>query len=361
MLDKGFWNGRRVLLTGHTGFKGSWMCVLLSALGAETIGVALDPPTSPSAFDLLGLSSKVVDIRGDIRDIEVLRSACQTHKPEVVIHMAAQPIVRDGYKDPVGTYATNVMGTVNVLQAALEMNSVHSVVNVTTDKVYENLEQIWAYREPDRLDGYDPYSNSKSCSELVTGSYRRSFFNEKAVSVSTVRAGNVIGGGDFSKDRIIPDLVRSSIEGEPAIVRNPLSYRPYQHVLEPLSAYLFVAQKQWHDLAFADAYNVGPSGEGFASTARVADLFCMHWKDGARWIERSDNGPHEATLLRLDTSYITSRLGWCPKWSLSEAIEKTVAWYKAWDAKSDLVDLTESQIACYMEAGNEEDNSHWGH
>lgn len=360
MLDKGFWNGRRVLLTGHTGFKGSWMCVLLSMLGAETIGVSLDPPTNPSVFGLLGLSSRVIDIRGDVRDMEVLTSTCQTYEPEIVIHMAAQPIVREGYKDPVGTYATNVMGTVNVLQAALEADSVQSVVNVTTDKVYENLEQIWAYRESDRLDGYDPYSNSKSCSELVTGCYRRSFFNEKSVSVSTVRAGNVIGGGDFSKDRIIPDLVRSSIQGTPAIVRNPSSYRPYQHVLEPLSAYLLIAQRQWSDLGFADAYNVGPSGEGFASTARVADLFCSYWQDGASWIEQSDNGPHEATLLRLDTSYIASRLDWHPRWSLNEAIEKTVAWYKAWNGKSDLLDLTERQIACYMEANDEEGYSHWG-
>lgn len=349
MLDKGFWQGRRVLVTGHTGFKGSWMCVLLRILGADVSGFALDPSAEPSMFDLLDLSDSIHDMRGDIRDLRTVRAVFHEFQPEVVIHMAAQPIVREGYKDPVGTYATNVMGTVHVLECVRDAQSVRSVVNVTTDKVYRNLEQIWAYRENDILDGYDPYSNSKSCSELVTACYRRSFFDDDGtIALSAMRAGNVIGGGDFSKDRIIPDLVRSTLQGEPTILRNPDSVRPYQHVLEPVSAYLYVAQRQWDEPEFAGAYNIGPIDGDFATTAQIADGFCALWGDGATWEARPDRGPHEAGLLRLDASLVAATFDWRPRWMLDEALEKTVEWYRAWSQGSDLHAVTQEQIEAYL-------------
>lgn len=351
MTDLKFYNNKRVFITGHTGFKGAWMCAVLLYAGADITGYALEPPTEPSLFALAGLSDKIHSIIGDIRDYDKLPAAMQQAQPEIVIHMAAQPIVRESYRDPIGTYSTNVMGTVNLLEAARNCKSVRSIVNVTTDKVYQNNEWAWGYRESDALDGYDPYSNSKSCSELVTACYKRSFLNDCQIAVSTCRAGNVIGGGDFAKDRIVPDCIRAVTKGESIMVRNPYSIRPYQHVLEPILAYLLVAQRQYDDAKHSGCYNIGPNERDCVTTGRLADLFCAEWGSGAAWTNCAEkDAPHEANYLRLDCSKMKSVFGWSPVWNIETAIRETVLWSKQWRAKADAADVMMQQICSYIEA-----------
>ena len=301
MKDLSFYKGKRVFLTGHTGFKGTWMSRVLANAGAILTGYSLEPPTSPNLFDMAGLEGRMTSVIGDIRDYEALRAAFEAARPQIVIHMAAQPIVRDSYRDPHGTYETNVMGTVNLLECVRQSDSVRSFLNVTTDKVYLNREWCWGYREDEPLDGYDPYSNSKSCSELVTHSYKNSFFGAGVPAISTARAGNVIGGGDFAHDRIIPDCVRAVRDGRDIVVRNPYSTRPYQHVLEPVAAYLMIAERQYENPAMAGWYNVGPDECDCVTTGELVDRFVSRWGNGLRWVNLSDaNAPHEANFLKLD-------------------------------------------------------------
>lgn len=343
-----FYKNKRVLVTGHTGFKGSWLCMLLLKAGAQVTGYALEPPTTPSLFEALELNQRMTSLIGDVRDLDALNRAFDLAQPEIVLHLAAQPIVRESYRAPVYTYDVNVMGTVNVLECVRTHDCVRSFLNVTTDKVYHNNEWEYGYRETDPLDGYDPYSNSKSCSELVTHSYKHSFFSDGQAAISTARAGNVIGGGDFAPDRIIPDCIRSALSGQPIIVRNPYSTRPYQHVLEPLMAYLTIARRQAEDIACADYYNVGPDDCDCVTTGTLADLFVHSWGDGLRWLDKSVAGPHEAQFLKLDCSRIKSRLGWKPTWHVAQAIEATVAWAKAYAAGEDIYAVTQRQIEDFL-------------
>lgn len=350
LMDLSFYNGKTVLVTGHTGFKGTWMCEVLKMQGAKVIGYALAAPTKPSLFDMTNMAEKMVSVDGDIRDLDHLNQVFDEYQPEIVIHMAAQPIVRESYVNPVYTYDTNVMGTVNILEAVRLHTSVKSFVNVTTDKVYRNNEWEWGYRENDVLDGYDPYSNSKSCSELVTSSYVKSFFTDADVAISTCRAGNVIGGGDFAKDRIIPDCVRAMEEKREIIVRNPYSTRPYQHVLEPVCTYLLLAMLQYQDKKqYAGSYNVGPDDCDCVTTGELVDLFCKFWGDEVSWKDVSEkNAPHEAGFLKLDCSKIKRVLGWKPKWHITETIEHTVAWSKVYLAGGDIKAEMDRQILTYL-------------
>jgi len=328
MLD--FFNGKKIFLTGHTGFKGTWLCRILLQAGAEVTGYALEPSTIPSLFYQTKTEKDIHSIVNDIRNCEAIIKAVQDTKPDIVFHLAAQPIVRLSYREPAVTYETNVMGTVNILEALRATQSIKSFVNVTTDKVYENKEWHWGYREFENLCGYDPYSNSKSCSELVTYSYRNSFFDNKdAPSISTARSGNVIGGGDYSEDRIIPDCIRAVLEKKEIIVRNPHSTRPYQHVLECLSGYLLLAQKQYEDKTLAGAFNFGPDDESCVTTGKLAGLFCDAWGSGVSWSVQGDEGPHEANFLKLDCSKAKAVLGWKPCWSIKTAVEKVVEFAKA--------------------------------
>lgn len=349
-MDLSFYKNKTVLVTGHTGFKGTWMCKVLKMQGANVVGYALEAPTTPSLFQLSQMAEGMTSIIGDIRDLEHLNQVFKQYQPEIVIHMAAQPIVRESYKDPVHTYETNVMGTVNICEAIRLHSCVKSFVNVTTDKVYKNNEWEWGYRENDGLDGYDPYSNSKSCSELVTASYKRSFFRDRAVAVSTCRAGNVIGGGDFAKDRIIPDCIRAVGEGKKIIVRNPYSTRPYQHVLEPVCAYLQLACLQYEDMnQYAGSYNVGPDDCDCVTTGELVDLFCGCWGEGAAWEDVSEeNAPHEAGFLKLDCSRIKKIMGWKPKWHIADAVAYSVAWSKAYFANGSVADEMEKEIKEYL-------------
>ena len=349
MFQRDFFQEKRVFLTGHTGFKGSWMCELLLLCGAKVTGFALEPPTDPALFDLMGIDKDICSITGDIRDLSRLEKAVQQADPQIVIHMAAQPIVRDSYNDPVYTYETNVMGTVNVLESMRSVGSVRSFLNVTTDKVYKNNEWEWGYREADELNGYDPYSNSKSCSELVTDSYKKSFFRDTCTAISTARAGNVIGGGDFANDRIIPDCVRAAMQNKEIVVRNPYSTRPYQHVLEPLWAYLTIAQAQYEDRTCEGSYNIGPDYADCVTTGELATLFCNAW-DGIGWTDCSEeNAVHEANFLKLDCSRVKSVFGVAPKWNVKKAIEKTVEWSKCWQAGGDVEECMKKQILEYLE------------
>lgn len=355
MFDFAFYQGKKVLITGHTGFKGTWMCAMLLQAGAQVIGYALEPPTDPSIFRLTEMEQKMTSVSGDIRDLGRLKETFNRYQPEIVIHMAAQPIVRESYKDPVYTYETNVMGTVNILECVRLFSCVRSFVNVTTDKVYLNREWPWGYRENEELNGYDPYSNSKSCSELVTSSYQKSFFAEgqgRQVAISTARAGNVIGGGDFATDRIIPDCVRAAIKKRKIIVRNPYSTRPYQHVLEPVATYLMIAQRQYEDISYAGNYNVGPNDTDCYTTGELVDLFCRKWNqqtgENMTWENVSDGGPHEANFLKLDCSKIKSAFGWKPVWNVELAMEKIVEWTQAYIAGQDVSAVTDRQIREYM-------------
>ena len=340
-----------MLVTGHSGFKGSWLCKLLVRLGADVTGYSLAPGTNPSLFDLADIGEICNSIIGDVRDFELLQKVFDETNPEIVLHLAAQPIVRDSYKEPRYTYETNVMGTVNVMECVRNCPSVKSFLNVTTDKVYLNKEWAWGYREDDMLDGFDPYSNSKSCSELVTHSYKNSFFQDGAVAISTARAGNVIGGGDFANDRIIPDCVRAAVSGQKIIVRNPHSTRPYQHVLEPLFAYLMICAKQYEDNSFAGWYNVGPDDQDCFKTGALVDLFVKHWGNGLEWETPSSvEGPHEANFLKLDCSKIKSVYSWSPRWNLDSAISKVVEWSKCWQSGESVNACMDMQIDEYLNA-----------
>lgn len=347
-----FYNGKRVLVTGHTGFKGSWMCQMLLMAGAEVTGYALKAPTTPNLYELCGLEQRIKSVFGDVRDYEHLKKIFDEVQPEIVIHMAAQPIVLDAYENPRYTYDVNVMGTVNVCECIRKTDSVKSFVNVTTDKVYQNNEWEFPYREIDYLDGFDPYSNSKSCSELVTASYVRSFFKKREVAISTCRAGNVIGGGDFSPFRILPDCYRDTVSGKGIAVRNPYSVRPYQHVLEAVFFYLLVARQQWEEISLAGSYNVGPEYSDCLKTSEVCTLFCDFWGENASWKITGSNGPHEANILRLDTSKAKTKLGWKPAWDVKRAIEETVRWYKSFVANEDMRRVTDEQIRSYLEEIN---------
>lgn len=355
-MENSFYQGKKVLVTGHTGFKGTWLCALLLELGARVAGYALEPPTCPSLFEIAHMGERMCSFIGDIRDLQRLEQVFAEFRPEIVIHMAAQPIVRESYRNPVDTYDVNVMGTVNVLECVRRSDFVRSFLNVTTDKVYKNREWEWGYRENEELNGYDPYSNSKSCSELITESYQRSFFVDKRVAISTARAGNVVGGGDFAADRIIPDCVRAITQKRSMILRNPNSVRPYQHVLESLSAYLLIVQKQYEDPQYAGSYNVGPGDSSCVRTGELLQTFCELWRirtGGELLWECTDaGGPHEANFLRLDCSRIRSRLGWTPKWDYRVMLEKTVEWTDAYLRGEDMSEIMRRQIREYFEAAD---------
>ncbi|QNH55431.1 CDP-glucose 4,6-dehydratase [Selenomonas timonae] len=350
MDDLSFYRGKRVFLTGHTGFKGMWLALLLQRVGAEVTGFSLDAPTEGGheALHRLGILKEIRDVRGDVRDLTALSRAFHEACPEVVFHLAAQPIVRESYRQPVDTFAANVMGTVNLLECVRMSDTVQSALVVTTDKVYENKEWAWGYRENEPLMGYDPYSASKSCAELAVYSYRQSFFADLGVRLSTARAGNVIGGGDFAPDRIIPDCIRAAVRGAVIDIRNPHSTRPYQHVLEPLSVYLTIAAQQTENPRLVGAWNVGPDDADCVTTGTLADIFCRAWGDGVRWQTQADGGPHEAHFLKLDCSKLKAQLGWQPRWHIEEAVEKTVAWAKAWEAGANMRAVTEQQIDVFF-------------
>lgn len=351
MMDMSFYKGKKVLVTGHTGFKGSWLSKILVMAGAEVTGYSLEAPTEPNLFALAGLEGKMNSVIGDVRDFEHLKAVFAQAQPEIVLHLAAQPIVRDSYKDPRYTYETNVMGTVNLLECVRHCPSVKSVLNVTTDKVYHNNEWCWGYREDEPLDGFDPYSNSKSCSELVTHSYINSFFDKpESPAISTARAGNVIGGGDFANDRIIPDCVRAMAAGKTIGVRNPYSTRPYQHVLEPLAVYLTIAQKQYEDKKFAGFYNVGPDDCDCVTTGELVELFCKCWGDSATWANQAEaNAPHEANFLKLDCSKIKATFGWKPRWHIEECMDMTTRFSKVWLSGGDIPAEMEAEIREFLE------------
>lgn len=345
---KNFYKNKKVLITGHTGFKGSWLSQILVNWDVKVVGYSLNPPTNPNLFNLLDLNSHMISIIGDIRDLNKLMDIFNTFKPEIVIHMAAQPLVRESYENPVYTFETNVMGTVNICECVRQTKSVKSFLNVTTDKVYENVEKQEGYKEDEKLDGFDPYSNSKSCSELVTHSYINSFFKDINIPTSTARAGNVIGGGDFAKDRIIPDCFRACENHEDIIIRNPYSIRPYQHVLEPLSMYLTIAKMQYLNKDYADYYNIGPNDEDCIETAELVDLFCKYFNEYCdkkiQWINKSDGGPHEANFLKLDNSKIKQIFSWQPTWNIEKAIEKTVEWINVYLNNGDIASCVNNQI-----------------
>jgi len=348
-----FWRGKRVLLTGHTGFKGSWLSLWLQSMGAELQGLALDPPTTPSLFTeaqvAKGMSSQI----GDIRDLETVRACMMAFQPEIVIHMAAQPLVRLSYHEPVATYATNVMGTVHVLEAARQTASVRAIVNVTTDKCYENREWVWGYREDEPMGGFDPYSNSKGCAELVTSSYRRSFFQQGQIALASARAGNVIGGGDWAADRLVPDILRAFERGEPVVIRNPHSTRPWQHVLEPLSGYLALAERLYTEgQSWAEGWNFGPQDDDARPVQWIVEHLVASWGRGASWRLDGGDHPHEAGYLKLDISKVKARMGWRPRWDLGTALEKITVWHQAWLAKDDVRALCLQQIQHYAGVQN---------
>lgn len=347
-FESKFYKDKKVLITGHTGFKGSWMCKTLINIGARVTGYALKAPTDPGLFEICKLSDEMNSVIGDIRDLSRLQKLFEEVQPEIVIHMAAQPIVRESYKNPVYTYDVNVMGTVNVLECIRNCDSVNSFINVTTDKVYLNKEWEWGYRENEELNGYDPYSNSKSCSELVTSSYKNSFFAGRDIAITTVRAGNVIGGGDFANDRIIPDCIRAASAGREIIVRNPYSIRPYQHVLEPIAAYLKIAQAQYENRKLAGNYNIGPDEADCWTTGRLVTAFCEMWnrtmESNITWKNVYDGGPHEAKFLKLDCSKAKNIFGWRPHWNVETTIEKIIEWHRIYLAGEDVSACMNRQI-----------------
>lgn len=349
-VSKGFWHGKRVLMTGHTGFKGSWLSLWLQSMGAQVTGYSLNPPTNPSLFEVAEVGKGMVSIIGDIRDLEKLRAAFTEHKPEIVIHMAAQPLVRYSYIEPVETYSTNVMGTVNLLEAVRNTPSVKTVVNITSDKCYENREWVWGYRENEAMGGYDPYSSSKGCAELVASAYRNSYFNpekyqEHGVAIASARAGNVIGGGDWAGDRLIPDILRAIMQGKPVNIRSPHAIRPWQHVLEPLAGYLQLAQKLYEEgPAYAEGWNFGPNDEDAKPVQWIVESLTKSWGEGASWILDGGNHPHEAHYLKLDCSKAKTRLNWQPRWRLENALGAIIDWHRAHRDNKNMREITLQQI-----------------
>lgn len=350
-VDRTFWSGRRVFLTGHTGFKGGWLALWLSDMGAEVFGYALEPSTKPSFYVATGLASRLTgNTLADIRDAPTLIEALRRAQAEVVFHLAAQPLVRQSYLDPVDTFATNVMGTVHLFEAVRQVSGVRAVINITTDKCYENREWVWPYRETDRLGGHDPYSGSKACAELVTSAYRRSFLREAGIHLASVRAGNVIGGGDWAADRLVPDFFRAVQAAEPLIIRSPGATRPWQHVLEPLAGYLMLAQRLVDEGdPFAEAWNFGPDDAGVRPVGWLVDYLCSR-TPGASWQRAADPQPHEANTLKLDSAKARARLGWWPRWSLARALDATLEWHQAWTHGPDMAQRTLAQIAAYKDA-----------
>lgn len=349
-MNRTFWQGKKVLVTGHTGFKGSWLSLWLQSLGANVVGYALQPPTQPSLFEIANVADGMMSILGDVRDLEHLESVIAEHRPEIIVHLAAQPLVRYSYEDPIETYSTNVMGTVNVLEAVRRSESVRVVVSITSDKCYENKEWVWGYRENERLGGHDPYSSSKGCAELVIAAYRSSYFPPKAyehhrIALASTRAGNVIGGGDWAKDRLIPDIMSAIMDNRPVIIRSPNATRPWQHVLEPLNGYLCLAERLWEEgPKFAQAWNFGPNGEEVKTVSWIVEYLTDAWGDGACWELDAAQHPHEDTYLKLDCSKARTLLGWAPKLDLSTALEWIVEWYRGYQQNENMRSLTEEQI-----------------
>lgn len=354
VVDKSFWAGKVILLTGHTGFKGSWLSLWLQAMGAKVIGYALPPPTKPSLFAAANVAKGMTSIEGDIRDLSALLKVFKTYQPEIVIHMAAQSLVRYSYANPVETYSTNVMGTVHLLEAARQADSVRAIINVTSDKCYENREWVWGYRENEAMGGYDPYSNSKGCAELVTAAYRNSYFNpqnfaDHGVALASVRAGNVIGGGDWAENRLIPDIMRAIVQGKAVNIRNPQAIRPWQYVLEPLSGYLMLAKKLWEDgVGYSEGWNFGPNDEDVKPVQWIVENLTKSWRKGASWVLDGSDHPHEAHYLKLDCSKAKTRLDWHPRWSLVDALGAIIDWHRAYRDGKDMHELTVSQIQDYV-------------
>ena len=349
-MNPSFWCGKQVFLTGHTGFKGSWLSLWLQSVGANVIGYALPPPTSPSLFVTANVADEMTSVTGDVRDFSALLSTLKKYQPEIVIHMAAQALVRYSYANPIETYATNVMGTVHLLEAARQTGSVRAIVNVTSDKCYENREWVWGYRENEPMGGHDPYSSSKGCAEIVTSAYRRSFFEQSGIGLASARAGNVIGGGDWADDRLIPDIVRAIVADKAVSIRNPNAIRPWQHVLEPLSGYLMLAQKLYEDgKTYSEGWNFGPNDEDAHSVEWIVEQITQMWGEGASWVLDEGNHPHEAHYLRLDCSKAKARLNWHPRWRLTHALQQIVDWHQLCRDKKDMREITLRQIQSYME------------
>lgn len=353
-MDQNFWRGKRVLLTGHTGFKGSWLSLWLAEMGAHVVGFSLEPPTKPSLYEVANVAQVLTSVLGDIRDLAKLRDTFERYQPEIVIHMAAQSLVRYSYHHPVETYTTNVIGTVHLLEAVRHVSSVRAVLNVTSDKCYENREWLWGYRENERMGGFDPYSNSKGCAELVTSAYRDSFFppgsfDKHQVAIASVRAGNVIGGGDWAGDRLIPDVIRAFSDGQPVVIRNPHAIRPWQHVLEPLSGYLLLAQRLYEQGAeFSGGWNFGPAEEDAKPVEWIVDRLTRSWGEGATWRNEQSLSLHEAHYLKLDCSKARVQLGWRPRWTLNVALESIVDWYKAYLHNEDMRNFSMKQLGSYL-------------
>lgn len=350
VVNPAFWKGKKVFLTGHTGFKGSWLSLWLQSMGAKVKGFALDPPTTPSLFEQAGVAAGMESEIGDICDLDVIMASMNSFNPDILIHMAAQPLVRLSYREPVETYATNVMGTVHVLEAARQCSNLKAIVNVTTDKCYENREWIWGYRENEPMGGHDPYSNSKGCSELVTSAYRNSFFNTiDTAALASARAGNVIGGGDWAEDRLIPDILRAFEKQRPVIIRNPLATRPWQHVLEPLSGYLILAEKLYtYGSTYAQGWNFGPRDEDVQPVEWILNHMVQKWGAGASWLLDTNPQPHEAQLLKLDISKATMQLKWQPRWTLEETLNSIIDWHKCWLSQTNIRKTTLNQISLYQ-------------
>ena len=354
MAEADFFRGKRVFITGHTGFKGAWLSLLLLRAGADVTGYALEPETSPNLYSLLHLEREMRSVFGDIRNTDALASAFAQAEPEIVLHLAAQPLVRESYRLPHETFEINAIGTVNLLECVRHSDTVRSFLNVTTDKVYKNEERNVAFRESDALGGFDPYSASKACSEIVTQSYRSSFFDSRGVAVSTARAGNVIGGGDFALNRIIPDCIRAAYNHETIVVRNPNSIRPYQHVLDPLDCYLTIAQRQMEDPSIAGSYNIGPDACDCVNTGALTTLFCQSWGEGMSWEHQADGGPHEANYLQLDCTLFQNTFDWKPRWHIADAVSRTVEWAKTYRDQGDIRACMLAQIQAFDHKAQEQ-------
>jgi CDP-glucose 4,6-dehydratase len=356
VIDREFWQGKRVFLTGHTGFKGSWLSLWLASLGTEVKGYALHPPTSPSLFDEAKVGEVIDSQIGDIRDQDALYESMLEFNPDILIHMAAQPLVRYSYDAPIETYEVNVIGTAKVLEVARSCSNLKAIINITTDKCYENDERSQGYKEDDPMGGYDPYSSSKGCAELVASAYRRSFLQEQGIGLASVRAGNVIGGGDWADDRLIPDILRSFEKSEPVVIRNPKATRPWQHVLEPLSGYLILAEKLYRNQkVYAEGWNFGPNEKDVKPVDWILDKMILKWPD-ASWKLDQNSSPHEAGFLKLDITKAESKLGWRPVWGLSYTLERIVSWHKAWLDREDLQTICLAEIKEYTKDMNNENH-----